>query len=69
MIDQSPLQHAVHLDSLRKLARQKHISEEVVVQVFETERSRLTQGAKVESFVDVLAEKRARSALRRMKLG
>ena len=55
-----------NLDSLRKFARRKHISEEVVVAVFETERHRLTQRAKVEGFVDVLAEKRARRVLRRM---
>jgi Protein of unknown function (DUF3562) len=67
MVDQTPLQHAMHLDSLRKFARGKHISEDVVVAVFETERHRLSEGAKVENFVDVLAEKRARGALRRMK--
>jgi hypothetical protein len=57
VLDQSPLQHAIHLDALRKFARRKHISEDVVVAVFETERHRLTQGAKVENFVDVLARK------------
>jgi hypothetical protein len=67
MIDQSPLQHATHLDSLRKFARRKHISEDVVVAVFERERDHLNKGAKVGSFVDVLAEKRARRTLRRMK--
>ena len=41
--------------------------EEVVVAVFETERDRLTKGAKVKRFVDVLAEKHVRSALRRLK--
>lgn len=68
VVDQSPLQHAVHLDALRKLARRQHISEDVVVAVYETERRRLTKRAKVENFVDVLAEKRARRKLRRMKL-
>jgi Protein of unknown function (DUF3562) len=67
VLDQSRLQHAAQLDALRKFARRKKISEEVVVAVFETERLRLTEGAKVERFVDVLAEKRAKSALRRMK--
>jgi len=67
MVDQSPLQHAIHLDALRKLARRNHISEDVVVAVFETERARLTKGAKVETFVDVPAEKGARRTLRRMK--
>ena len=69
VLHQSPLQHAIHLDSLRNFARRKHISEEVVVAVFETERHRLTQRAKVENFVDVIAEKSTRSALRRLKPG
>lgn len=69
MVDQSPLQHAIHLDALRKFARRKHISEGVVVAVFEKERHDLTKGAKVKTFVDVLAEKRARRTLRRMKPG
>lgn len=47
-------------------ARRKKISEDLVVAVFESERHRLTQGAKVERFVDVLAEKRAKRALRQM---
>ena len=61
----SPLQrqHAAHLDALRKFARRKKISEDLVVAVFENERQRLTDGAKVKLFVDVLAEKRARRAL------
>jgi hypothetical protein len=37
--------------------------QEVVVAVFETERLRLTERAKVKRFVDVLAEKRAKRAL------
>lgn len=67
MLDQSRAQRAAQLDALRKFARRKKIPEDVVVAVFETERLRLTQGAKVERFVDVLAEKRAKRALRRMK--
>ena len=67
MFDQSRLQHAAQLDALRKFARRKKISEEVVVAVFETERHRLTQGAKVERFIDVLAEKRAKRAARQLK--
>lgn len=67
MLDQSGLQHAAQLDALRKFARRKKISEDVVVAVFESERLRLTEGAKVERFVDVLAEKRTKRALGRMK--
>ena len=67
MVDPSRLQHAAHLDALRKFARRTKISEDLVVAVFETERHRLTAGAKVERFVDVLAEKRAKRVVRRMK--
>ena len=67
MLDQSRRQHAAQLDALRKFARRKEISEDLVVAVFERERHQLTQGAKVERFVDVLAEKRAKRALRQMK--
>jgi hypothetical protein len=67
MLDQTRLQHAAQLDALRKYARRKHVSEEIVVAVFERERLQLTKGAKVERFVDVLAEKRTKRALRRLK--
>jgi hypothetical protein len=67
MADRWSLEHAAHLDALRKFARRKHISEDVVVAVYESERHRLTRGAKLENFVDVLAEKRARRALKQMK--
>jgi hypothetical protein len=63
MLDQSRRQHAAQLDALRKFARRKNISEDVVVAVFETERRRLGAGAKVARFVDVLAEKSAKRAL------
>jgi hypothetical protein len=67
VLDQSRLPHAAQLDALRKFARRKHVSEELLVAVFESERLRLTEGAKVERFVDVLAEKRAKRALGGMK--
>jgi hypothetical protein len=41
--------------------------EEIVVAVFERERLQLTQGAKVERFVGIVAEKRTRRTIRRMK--
>jgi len=67
MPDPSPLDHAAQLDALRKFARRRQISEDLAVAVFETERHRLTEGAKVARFVDVLAEKRAKRVVRRMK--
>jgi hypothetical protein len=63
VLNQSRLPYAAQLDALRKFARRKKISEDLVVAVFETERLRLTEGAKIERFVDVLAEKRTRRAL------
>ena len=65
MFNQARLQRAVQLDALRRLARNKHVSEELAVAAFEDERHRLMQGARVERFVEVLAEKRVRRALRR----
>jgi hypothetical protein len=61
------LQHAAQLDALRKYARRKQISEDLVVAVYERERHRLTQDAKIERFVDILAEKRVKHALGRTK--
>jgi len=63
MLDPRRLQHAAHLDALRRFARRRKVSEELVVAIFERERDRLNAGAKVERFVDVLAEKRAKRAL------
>jgi hypothetical protein len=67
VLDSSRRQYAVQLEALRQYARRKEISEEVVVAVFETERLRLTERAKVKRFVDVLAEKRAKRALEQNK--
>ena len=67
VLDQSRSQHAAQLDALRRFARRKEISEDLVVAVFESERHRLSEGAKVERFVNVLAEKRAKGALRQLK--
>lgn len=63
MLDPSRRQHAAHLDALRRFARRTQVPEDLVVAVFERERHRLTEGAKVERFVDVLAEKRTKRAL------
>ena len=60
MLDQSQLRPAAHLDALRRFARRKEISEALVVAVYESERQRLTEGAKVGRFVDILAEKRTK---------
>ncbi len=67
MVDQSARQNAALLDGLRKFARSREISEDLALSVYERERRRLTQGAKVERFLDILAEKRARHALAAIK--
>jgi hypothetical protein len=67
VLDQSRLQHAAHLDALRKFARGKKISEDLAVAVYEGERRELTEGRKVVRYVSILAEKRTKRALRQMK--
>jgi hypothetical protein len=61
--NRSQQQRAAHLDALRRFARRADISEALLVAVYERERHRLTLSAKVDRFVDILAEKRAKRAL------
>jgi hypothetical protein len=63
VLDHSQQRRAAHLDALRRFARRSDISEELLVAAYERERHRLAAGAKVERFVDILAEKRAKRAL------
>jgi hypothetical protein len=63
MLNRSQQQRATHVDALRRFARRKEISEEVLVATYEIERQRLTAGARVERVVDILAEKRVKRAL------
>jgi hypothetical protein len=63
VLDRPQQQRAAHLDALRRFARRTDISEELLVALYESERRRLTAGAKVERFVDILAEKRVKRAL------
>jgi hypothetical protein len=63
VLDRSQQQRAAHLDALRRFARRTDISEELLVAVYERERHRLAVSAKVDRFVDILAEKRAKRAL------
>lgn len=52
------------LEAVCRFARGRKIPERVAVAVYDGERQRLAQGAKVERFLDVLAEKRARRVLK-----
>jgi hypothetical protein len=63
VLDRSQQRSAAHLDALRRFARRIDISEELLLAAYERERHRLAAGAKVERFVDILAEKRAKRAL------
>lgn len=55
------------LDALRKFARANGIPENLAIDVYDRERKWLTERAKVQAFVGILAERRAKDALRRMK--
>jgi hypothetical protein len=63
VLDHLRQRRAAHLDALRRFARRTDVSEELLVAAYERERHRLAAGAKVERFVDILAEKRAKRAL------
>ena len=60
---------SAHVEALRRFARRRGIAEESAVETYERERGRLAREAKVERYVGVLAEKRAKQALRRKKAG
>ncbi|MBI3044527.1 MAG: DUF3562 domain-containing protein [Betaproteobacteria bacterium] len=64
MLDQNRQEQAAQLNSLRKFARDLAVSEELVIEVYERELLRLREGARVQRFVCVLAEKRAKHVLK-----
>jgi len=64
MLNQKQLHQAVQLNSLRNFARERAISEEVVISAYERELYRLRDGAHVEQFLGIRAEKHAKDALR-----
>ena len=53
--------------ALRALARKLGVSEEIAVSIYEEQVERLCNGARVEGYIGIRAEKHAREALRRMK--
>ena len=67
MLDHARIESAVHLDAMRKFARAREIAEAWALEIYERERSTLSQGAKVKRFVGILAEKRAKAALVRLE--
>lgn len=58
------LDPAGRLNGLRKFARDRAVPEELAIAVYEREVLRLREGARVEQFVCVIAEKRAKGALK-----
>ena len=64
MLDQHRMEQLAQLNGLRKFARDHAVSEDVAIAVYERELSRLREGARVERFVGICAEKRAKDAIR-----
>jgi hypothetical protein len=64
MPDRHRLEEAAQLIGLREFARALAVPEELAIAVYERELLRLREGARVERFVGILAEKRAKDALR-----
>jgi len=63
MLDLQPRQQAANLGNLRKLARSLEISEEIAVAIYEREVARLKDGARVERFLSIFAERNAKKIL------
>ena len=55
------------VSALRALARKLGVSEEIAVSVYEEQVERLCNGARVEGYIGIRAEKHARETLWRMK--
>jgi len=53
--------------ALRALARKLGVSEEIAISVYEEQVQRLCNGARVEGYIGIRAEKHARETLWRMK--
>jgi hypothetical protein len=66
MPDQARLETA-HLDSIRRFARVEHVEEAIAIAIYEGERKRLSEGAKVAQYVSIRAEKRAKALIVRMR--
>lgn len=64
MLDQHRMEQVSQLNGLRKFARDHAVSEDVAIAVYERELSRLREGARVERFVGICAEKHAKDAIR-----
>ena len=63
MLDPRPGQQVAHLGNLRKLARSLEISEEIAVAIYEREVARLKEGARVERFLSIFAERNTKKIL------
>lgn len=64
MPNQTPLEHAAHRRAMRDFARAHRIAEDSAVAIYEREWHRLGERAKVRQFIGILAEKRAKQAIK-----
>jgi hypothetical protein len=67
MVDQARLENSAHLDAMRKFARGNETAEASAVEIYERERYALSERARVERFVGILAEKRAKAVILKLK--
>ena len=68
MLDQALLENSVHLDAMRKFARGREVAEASAIAIYERERYQLAARAKLDRFVGILAEKRAKAVIVKMKV-
>lgn len=68
MLDQTGTENSAHLDAVRRFARGNEVAEASAVAIYERERHELTARAKLDRFVGILAEKRARAVIVRMRI-
>jgi hypothetical protein len=68
MVDKVRLENSAHLDAVRRFARGNEIAEASAVAIYERERHELSARAKLDRFVGILAEKRAKAVIVRMRI-
>lgn len=68
MVDRAELENSVHLDAVRRFVRGSEIAEASAVAIYERECNELKARAKLDRFVGILAEKRAKAVIVRMRI-
>jgi hypothetical protein len=67
MLEREQLEQTAHLSALRNFARSIALPESLAITLYQQELRDLRDKARVDRFVSVLAEKRAKDALRKMR--